>query len=379
MPLSRQPAERPATSEPGQVAKAETAPQAKTTVKVEEGEPVKKAGPLPGGLFANGPVRFLSELKEFDVRPGQWPFKKGDTGEGKPIVVGGVRSRHGLGMHPPVAPEAASVKYRLGGEAVVFKATVAINDTTDWCWSPAIFTVLGDGKELWQSRFIAHNHARSQDCQVLVRGVDVLELRVHVPNLNQGVQAVWVEPRVLQKVDSPDRPGEPAADDKRPDPPQPASGGPKTYLADLAEVASGGFNVGWKLGKGGVFGDEKGTPIRVDGKPYAKALGMHPPSTVGAEPAWVKYDLGGRATKFEATVAFNDTGVSVFNVPVTFEVVADGDVLWKSPPIRKGETARCVADVTNVRQLELRVRCGLVNDGAHAVWLDPAIWMVEKR
>jgi hypothetical protein len=92
-------------------------------------------------------------------------------------------------------------------EAELFKATVAINDTTKWCWSPATFIVLGDGKELWRSKWISHNHAQKDDCQVLVKGVDVLELRVKVENGNEGVHAVWVEPRVLRKIDSPDDPG----------------------------------------------------------------------------------------------------------------------------------------------------------------------------
>ncbi len=173
--------------------------------------PPEKAGPPPSRLFPNGQVRFLSELPEFDVRPGEWPFKKGDIGDGKPIKVGGVPSPHGLGMHPPMAtfrnPPYAAVKYRLEKEAELLKATVAVDDSTQWCWSPATFTVLGDGKELWKSGEIAHNHARSQECQVVVKGVDVLELRVQVLNGNKGVHAVWVEPRVLQKFDSPDLPG----------------------------------------------------------------------------------------------------------------------------------------------------------------------------
>jgi eukaryotic-like serine/threonine-protein kinase len=155
-------------------------------------------------IFVDGPRRFLTNLKEFDVIAGQWPVKKGDCGDGHPIKVHGILSPHGLGMHPPVNPAYASAKYHLYKEADLFKATVAINDTTNWCWSPATFTVLGDGKELWQSKQIAHNHARSQECQVLMRGVDVLELRVQCVNLNQGLHAVWVEPRVLQHLDTPD-------------------------------------------------------------------------------------------------------------------------------------------------------------------------------
>jgi S1-C subfamily serine protease len=153
--------------------------------------------PLPAVTKLRGRVRFLSELEEYGVRSGPWPFKKADTGEGKPISVNGTVSPHGLGMHPPAAPAYAAVRYRLGKQAESFKTTVAINDTSNWCWSPATFTVLGDGKELWRSKWIAHNHARSQDCQVDIKGVDVLELRVQVVNGNVGVQAVWVEPQVL--------------------------------------------------------------------------------------------------------------------------------------------------------------------------------------
>jgi serine/threonine-protein kinase len=170
---------------------------------------LKTKEPATSLVFPKGPRRFLSELQEFDVLSGEWPFRKADTGEGKPIQVGGVPSPHGLGMHPPAAPKYASVKYRLGKEAELFKATVAIDDSTKWCWSPATFTVLGDGKELWKSTTISHHppHVRSQECQVIVKGVDVLELRVQVPNLNKGVHAVWFEPRVLRKFDSPDGPG----------------------------------------------------------------------------------------------------------------------------------------------------------------------------
>ena len=145
------------------------------------------------------------DLEEFGVVSGPWPFSKaGNVGDGRPIRVGGVRSPKGLGMHPPVAPGFASVRYRLGKQAALFRAVVAINDTTTWCWSPAVFTVYEDGRPLWESAAIAHNHAHSQACSVDVSGVDELELRVRCINGNQGVHAVWVEPRLLQKANAPD-------------------------------------------------------------------------------------------------------------------------------------------------------------------------------
>jgi hypothetical protein len=168
--------------------------------------PAPEAAAPPSKLFPNGPRRFLSDLEGFDVLSGPWPVSpNGQLGKDKDrIVVSGAPSPKGIGMHPPADPEHAAVKYRLDREAAVFKATVAVDDTAKFCWTPAIFTVLGDGKELWRSKPIAHNHSRSQDCLVDVAGVDVLELRVHCLGLNTGVYAVWVEPRLLQKADTPD-------------------------------------------------------------------------------------------------------------------------------------------------------------------------------
>jgi hypothetical protein len=39
---------------------------------------------------------------------------------------------------------------------------------------------------------------------VLRETIRVLELRVQCRNFNQGVHAVWVEPRLLQTADTPD-------------------------------------------------------------------------------------------------------------------------------------------------------------------------------
>src|SRR4029077_15249216 len=121
-------------------------------------------------------------------------IRTGECGNGKPIKVGGVLSPHGLGMHPPFGGPPASIKYRLNREATLFKAVVAIDDSTNWCWSPATFTVLGDGKKLWSSEMITFHkpHPRSQECKVIVEGVDELELRVQALNGNAGLLAVWV-------------------------------------------------------------------------------------------------------------------------------------------------------------------------------------------
>src|SRR5262249_54309363 len=108
---------------------------------------------------------YLSDLEGFDVRSGPMPVSfNGQLGNGKDrIKVNGVLAPKGIGMHPPEAPAYAAIKYRLNKEAVVFKTVVAINDTSNWCWSPATFTVLGNGKVLWKSQDISHTQLRSQE------------------------------------------------------------------------------------------------------------------------------------------------------------------------------------------------------------------------
>lgn len=158
-------------------------------------------------LFERGARVYLADLKEFGVQAGgPWPFdNRGVLGDGKAIRVNGSLSPRGLSMHPPMAPAYASVRYRLGRQAALFRALAAINDTSNWCFSPATFTVFGDGRLLWQSEGLTHTRARRQSCEVNVTGVDVLELRVQCENGNPGVHAVWVEPRLLQKADTPDQ------------------------------------------------------------------------------------------------------------------------------------------------------------------------------
>jgi hypothetical protein len=308
----------------------------------------------------NGPRYFLSDLEAFDVQSGPMPVSAhGQLGNGQDrITVNGTLSPKGVGMHPPPAPGYAAAKYRLNKSAAVFRAVVAINDTTTWCWSPATFTVLGDGKPLWQSKAIAHNWSRSQECLVDVSGVEVLELRVQVLNGNQGVHAVWVEPRLLQKPDTPDVDA----------PPVLFAAGPREYLSDLNEID---VRAGpWPLSKNGVIGPEK-NPIAVGGVRSPKGLGLHPPDSPGY--AAVKYRLGKQAAVFKAAVALNGTAQIVFSQAV-FEVYGDDKRLWQSAPAGKDTRPQeCSLDVGGVDMLELRVSSQGSHLGLHAVWLEPRL------
>jgi predicted Zn finger-like uncharacterized protein len=323
------------------------------------GQPAEEYVPPPPvePIFDRGPRVFLADLQEYGVRAGPWPFAKDGSTGSNPIVVGGVRSPRGLGMHPPAAPAFASARYRPGKQAALLKAVVAINDTSNWCWSPAIFTVRGDGKELWRSAEIAHNHLHTQECSVDVSAVDVIELRVQVVNGNDGVHAVWVQPRLLQKTDTPDV-----------DPPPPAvRGGPAAYLSDLEpfEVKSGP----WPVTRNGQTGG--GNAITVNGVASPKGIGMHPPDGPGYASA--RFHLGKPSAILKATVALNDTAGVVLSQAV-FEVYGDGKQLWQSLPVKgPKQPQECSVDVSGVDVLELRVRSQGSHIGLHAVWVEPRL------
>jgi hypothetical protein len=159
--------------------------------------------------------------------------------------------------------------------------------------------------------------------------------------------------------------------------------GHRVYLCDLQETNSSvGFGV---LGKNGDLGYDPGggagRGIIVKGVPATKGLSMHstaPPAATGY--SFARYRLDGKYTSFHSAVAVNDSvrvapypGNGMVETPLTFSVVGDGRVLWRSRPLqRPGESEPCIADVTGVLQLEVRVTHG-GGGAAHAVWVDPYV------
>jgi hypothetical protein len=140
------------------------------------------------------------------VNPGPWPIaRNGKIGyEAREISVNGEPSPKGMGMHPPESPAFASVKFRLDKKAAIFKAGGAVNDTTIPVAGRAVFEVLGDGKSLWQSAPVGKGE-KPAECTIDVSSIDVIELRTRAEGGNFGVNAVWLEPRLLQCADTPDR------------------------------------------------------------------------------------------------------------------------------------------------------------------------------
>jgi len=171
--------------------------------------PDEKPAPIPippGWKDADMKRTWLSDMDEFDARVGWGRFgKKGMLGYGlnpgevdSPITFNGQRNPQGISTAPSGAV-VASVKYRLGRQQKLFKASVACNDLPPG-WggpgAPLMFKVRGDGRLLWVSDPLAVV-GRKQDVTLNVSGVDVLELQVQCAT-HDCARAIWLDPQVLR-------------------------------------------------------------------------------------------------------------------------------------------------------------------------------------
>jgi hypothetical protein len=128
-----------------------------------------------------------------------------------------------------------------------------------------------------------------------------------------------------------------------------------------------------RFAKNGMLGYSAGgsDKIRVNGKEYPHALSMHALSNASAA---AKYKLEKASRTFVASVALNDSAVPPPSTPLTFTVLGDGKVLWKSEPVKAArQVQECTANVNGVGVLELRVDCPGPNVNAQAVWLEARV------
>jgi hypothetical protein len=146
----------------------------------------------------------------------------------------------------------------------------------------------------------------------------------------------------------------------------------KVYLSDLPEFDTGGFPAFWGFGKNGDLGDTWHNRLKADAHSYSKGLGMHPAEHTYSR---VKYRIE-PAEVFQALAGMDDSASATLQGDFFFEVVGDGQTLWKSKPVRdRGQFQNCRVSVKGVQVLELRVYAPSSggNHGGHAVWLDPYI------
>ena len=164
-------------------------------------------------------------------------------------------------------------------------------------------------------------------------------------------------------------------------PPGSVSSAVQRFLSEMQEfevkVSEGRF------AKNGNLGYAAGKPpserIRVNGKEWTHGISIYP---VANDHGRAKFRLAQTATKFLASAALNDSagaldsapGVGNIPTPVTFRVIGDDVVLWRSEPVdAAGVVRECAVDVTGVDILELRVNCPGANVNTQTVWLDPYV------
>jgi len=145
------------------------------------------------------------------------------------------------------------------------------------------------------------------------------------------------------------------------------AGGPTVYLTDLEEfdVQAGAC----PIGKNGELGN--GSRIVVQGKESKKGLGMHPPQPPAVAKA--SYRLGKQRAILRGGAALNDTADSPWGAAI-FIIRADGQELWKSPPLKsRGQVKEFQLDLNGVDVLEFSVIAEGHNHYVHAVWVEPRL------
>jgi hypothetical protein len=144
-------------------------------------------------LEAAGTVFYLHDLQAFDC------LQKEDGWAAVKVLFEGRHSPHAVVVNPGFGGSVARRRYALGKQARVFKSGVGFSDDPNGYRrqiDPAVFVVLGDGKELWRSKPIIQN-GMSAECAVDVSNVAVLELRVLGGGLRFAAP-VWIEPRLFK-------------------------------------------------------------------------------------------------------------------------------------------------------------------------------------
>jgi alpha-galactosidase len=114
-----------------------------------------------------------------------------------------------------------------------------------------------------------------------------------------------------------------------------------------------------------------GHPLSIGGKKFQTGLGTHATSSL-----WI--NLKGNAEKFTAWVGVDDEEIGQPG-SITFSVVGDDKILWKSDVMKSGDAAKLIeVDVRGVKTLLLSV--GDAGDGItsdHADWADANFVMRE--
>jgi hypothetical protein len=146
-------------------------------------------------------VLYLSDLQEKGVKAQQFG-KNGaiNTAKGLELIYLENRpSPKGI-LTNPSTKDVAMVGYEIGGlRKNVFRAKIGVADNARYDAATLLkFYVLGDGKKLYASE-PTQKWGVAQECEVQVRGVNELVLRVECDGPYDFAYAVWCEPRLSAK------------------------------------------------------------------------------------------------------------------------------------------------------------------------------------
>lgn len=140
-----------------------------------------------------------------------------------------------------------------------------------------------------------------------------------------------------------------------------------TFFSELTPVRKKIFE-NWFLTDGTIAGIK----YVVAGKESPHGIVLHPPSRGYSE---IVYNIDREWGNFHCGVGVAPNPEK--NPPkaeVTFLVIGDGKVLWKSKPIKEADKLQeCEVNVEKVGSLSLRVLCPGDNYLAWAVWLEPQV------
>ncbi|MFF0478133.1 beta-galactosidase [Streptomyces sp. NPDC004284] len=143
--------------------------------------------------------------------------------------------------------------------------------------------------------------------------------------------------------------------------PPPAPGAGSHDLASLDFTATNGWGPVERNTSNGEDRAGDGAPLSIAGTSYPKGLGAHSDSDVTVH-------LGGKCTRFTASVGVDDETNG--GGSVTFTVLADGRQVAATPVLRGGQAAVAVdADVSGAQVLDL-----VIGDGGDGKGLDHGDW-----
>jgi hypothetical protein len=145
-------------------------------------------------------------------------------------------------------------------------------------------------------------------------------------------------------------------------PAQPAATQPPARPADARDVPLTSLSISRAVQMWGIprpHANVEGGPMRIAGQAFDDGVGMHATSRLFVH-------LGGRAGRFVASVGVDDAA-GADQASVEFRLIGDGQLLWSSGTLRKGEPAKPVSvDLAGVQYLTLELADA--GDGISGDW-----------